>query len=442
MEKIIVRGGHQLNGTVKVEGAKNAVLPVLAASLIASEGKSVITEVPELADVYTINQVLSNMNAEVHFDNNTVTVDASKRLKTEAPFEYVRKMRASVLVLGPLLARYGHANVAMPGGCAIGSRPIDLHLKGFEAMGAEVHVGNGFVEAHVNGRLKGAKIYLDMPSVGATENIMMAAALADGKTILENCAKEPEIVDLANYLNKMGAKIVGAGTETIRIEGVEKLYGTEHAIIPDRVEAGTFMVAAAITGGNVLVENAESEHLRSVISKLQEMEVTVKEENGGLRVIGPKSLKATDIKTLPHPGFPTDMQSQMMSLMLCAEGTSVITETVFENRFMHVEEFRRMNAKMKIEGRSVFIEGPSDLQGAEVAATDLRAAAALILAGLRADGYTRVTELKHLDRGYVNFAGKLASLGADIDRVDENGNSVEAFVQEDFQEEGYVAKLS
>ncbi|NAO99626.1 UDP-N-acetylglucosamine 1-carboxyvinyltransferase [Halomonas sp. MG34] len=442
MEKINVRGGHQLNGTVKVEGAKNAVLPVLAASLIASEGKSVITEVPELADVYTINQVLSNMNAEVHFDNNTVTVDASKRLKTEAPFEYVRKMRASVLVLGPLLARYGHANVAMPGGCAIGSRPIDLHLKGFEAMGAEVHVGNGFVEAHVNGRLKGAKIYLDMPSVGATENIMMAAALADGKTILENCAKEPEIVDLANYLNKMGAKIVGAGTETIRIEGVEKLYGTEHAIIPDRVEAGTFMVAAAITGGNVLIENAESEHLRSVISKLQEMEVTVKEENGGLRVIGPKSLKATDIKTLPHPGFPTDMQSQMMSLMLCAEGTSVITETVFENRFMHVEEFRRMNAKMKIEGRSVFIEGPSDLQGAEVAATDLRAAAALILAGLRADGYTRITELKHLDRGYVNFAGKLASLGADIDRVDENGDSVEAFAQEDFQEDGYVAKLS
>ncbi|WP_042221433.1 UDP-N-acetylglucosamine 1-carboxyvinyltransferase [Oceanobacillus manasiensis] len=442
MEKIIVRGGHQLNGTVKVEGAKNAVLPVLAASLIASEGKSVITEVPELADVYTINQVLSNMNADVKFENNTVTVDASQKLKTEAPFEYVRKMRASVLVLGPLLARYGHANVAMPGGCAIGSRPIDLHLKGFEAMGAEVHVGNGFVEAHVNGRLKGAKIYLDMPSVGATENIMMAAALAEGKTILENCAKEPEIVDLANYLNKMGAKIIGAGTETIRIEGVEKLYGTEHAIIPDRVEAGSFMVAAAITGGNVLIENAESEHLRSVISKLEEMDVTVTEENGGVRVIGPKTLKATDIKTLPHPGFPTDMQSQMMSLMLCAEGTSVITETVFENRFMHVEEFRRMNAKMKIEGRSVFIEGPSDLQGAEVAATDLRAAAALILAGLRADGYTRVTELKHLDRGYVNFAGKLASLGADIDRVDENGNSIEPFVQVEVQENDYVAKLS
>jgi len=442
MEKIIVKGGQQLKGTVKVEGAKNAVLPVIAASLLASEGKSVITDVPELADVYTINQVLRNMNADVEFKNNTVYVDASAKLKTEAPFEYVRKMRASVLVLGPLLSRYGHANVAMPGGCAIGSRPIDLHLKGFEAMGAEVHVGNGFVEAHVNGRLQGAKIYLDMPSVGATENIMMAAALAEGRTIIENSAKEPEIVDLANYLNKMGAKSVGAGTETIRIDGVEKLTGTEHAIIPDRVEAGTFMVAAAITGGNILIENAESEHLRSVISKLEEMGVMVTEENNGLRVIGPKELKATDIKTLPHPGFPTDMQSQMMALMLTAHGTSVITETVFENRFMHVEEFRRMNAKLKIEGRSVIMEGPSDLQGAEVAATDLRAAAALILAGLQSDGITRVTELKHLDRGYVNITGKLASLGADIERVDENGNKVEPFVQVDYQPQKIAAKLS
>ncbi|MDY0409481.1 UDP-N-acetylglucosamine 1-carboxyvinyltransferase [Paracerasibacillus soli] len=420
MEKIIVRGGQQLHGTVKVEGAKNAVLPVLAASIIASEGTSVIRGVPVLADVYTINEVLRNMNVDVNFINNTVTIDASRQLTTEAPFEYVRKMRASVLVLGPLLARFGHAKVAMPGGCAIGTRPIDLHLKGFEAMGAEVHVGNGFVEASVKGRLKGAKVYLDMPSVGATENIMMAAALAEGRTIIENCAKEPEIVDLANYLNKMGAKIVGAGTETIKIDGVEKLYGVEYTVIPDRVEAGTFMVAAAISGGNVLIENAVSEHLRPVISKLEEMDVQITEEKDGLRVIGPKKLKATDIKTLPHPGFPTDMQSQMMALMLCAEGTSVITETVFENRFMHVEEFRRMNAKMKIEGRSVIIEGPSDLQGAEVAATDLRAAAALILAGLRAENYTRVTELKHLDRGYVNFAEKLASLGADIVRVDDS----------------------
>jgi len=442
MEKIIVKGGQQLKGTVKVEGAKNAVLPVIAASLLASEGKSVISDVPELADVYTINQVLRNMNAKVDFNNNMVTVDASRKIKTEAPFEYVRKMRASVLVLGPLLSRYGHAKVAMPGGCAIGSRPIDLHLKGFEAMGAKVHVGNGFVEAHVNGRLQGAKIYLDMPSVGATENIMMAAALAEGKTILENCAKEPEIVDLANYLNKMGAKVVGAGTETIRIEGVEKLTGTDHAIIPDRVEAGTFMVAAAITGGNILIENAETEHLRSVISKLEEMGVMITEEKNGVRVIGPKELKATDIKTLPHPGFPTDMQPQMMALMLSAYGTSVITETVFENRFMHVEEFRRMNAKLKIEGRSVIMEGPSNLQGAEVAATDLRAAAALILAGLRSDGITRVTELKHLDRGYVNITGKLASLGADIERVDQNGKKLEPFVQVDYQPQKFVAELS
>ncbi|GAA0436659.1 UDP-N-acetylglucosamine 1-carboxyvinyltransferase [Virgibacillus sp. AGTR] len=442
MEKIIVRGGHQLEGTVRVEGAKNAVLPVIAASLIASEGKSVITDVPELADVYTINQVLSNMNADVTFENNTVTVDASNKLTTEAPFEYVRKMRASVLVIGPLLARYGHAKVAMPGGCAIGSRPIDLHLKGFEAMGAETHVGNGFVELNVDGRLKGAKIYLDMPSVGATENIMMAAALAEGKTIIENCAKEPEIVDLANYLNKMGAKVVGAGTETIRIEGVDSLHGVEHTIIPDRVEAGTFMVAAAITNGNVLIENAEKEHLRSVISKLEEMNVSITEEDNGLRVIGPKKLKATDIKTLPHPGFPTDMQSQMMALMLAAQGTSVITETVFENRFMHVEEFRRMNAKMKIEGHSVIIEGPSNLQGAEVAATDLRAAAALILAGLCAEGVTRVTELKHLDRGYVDFSGKLASLGADIERVDENGHAIDSFVQVDATNNQIAAELS
>lgn len=433
MEKIIVRGGQKLKGTVQVAGAKNSVLPVIAASLIASEGKSVIKDVPVLADVYTINEVLRNLNADVTFENNTITVDATGNLLTKAPFEYVRKMRASVLVLGPLLARYGHAKVAMPGGCAIGSRPIDLHLKGFEAMGAKVHIGNGFVEVNVDGRLQGAKIYLDMPSVGATENIMMAAALAEGTTVLENCAKEPEIVDLANFLNKLGANIVGAGTETIRIEGVEKLCGTEHTIIPDRVEAGTFMVAAAITGGNVLIKNAIREHLRPVISKLEEMDVKVIDDKNGLRVIGPKRLKTTDIKTLPHPGFPTDMQSQMMALMLCAQGTSVITETVFENRFMHVEEFRRMNADIKIEGRSVIIKGPSNLQGAEVAATDLRAAAALILAGLRAEGETRVVELTHLDRGYVDFAGKLKALGANIKRVNRNGETVKPSIKLDYQ---------
>ena len=428
MDKIIVKGGRKLEGTVRVEGAKNAVLPIIAASILASEGKSEIKDVPVLADVFTINEVLKNLNADVVFDKNTIHVDASRELETEAPFEYVRKMRASVLVLGPLLARYGHANVAMPGGCAIGSRPIDLHLKGFEAMGASVEVGNGYVEVRSEGRLHGAKVYLDMPSVGATENIMMAAALANGETIIENSAKEPEIVNLADYLNSMGAHVEGAGTETIRIVGVETLHGAKHHVIPDRVEAGTFMVAAAITKGNVFIENAIPEHLTSVIAKLEEMGAhVIAGETKGIRVIGPETLKAVDIKTLPHPGFPTDMQSQMMTMMLCAEGTSVITETVFENRFMHVEEFRRMNAHMKIEGRSVIIEGNRQLQGAEVAATDLRAAAALILAGLVADGYTRVTELKHLDRGYVELSGKLGLLGADIERVNSEGNTIPPF---------------
>ena len=424
MEKIIVRGGNRLYGTVKVEGAKNAVLPVLAATLLASDGKSVIRDVPTLSDVYTINEVLRNLNAEVAFNNNTVVVDASRVLKDEAPFEYVRKMRASVLVMGSLLARNGRARVALPGGCAIGSRPIDQHLKGFEAMGAKVKVGNGFIDAEVDGRLKGAKIYLDFPSVGATENIMMAATLAQGTTIIENVAKEPEIVDLANFLNKMGGNVRGAGTGTLRIEGVDVLFGAEHHIIPDRIEAGTFMVAAALTRGNVLVKGAVPEHISSLIAKMEEMGVTIIEEEDGVRVIGPEKLKAVDIKTMPHPGFPTDMQSQMMALLLRAEGTSMITETVFENRFMHVEEFRRMNADIKIEGRSVILNGMSNLQGAEVSATDLRAAAALILTGLVSEGNTRVTELKHLDRGYVDFHGKLAALGADIERVNEEEEEV------------------
>ncbi|MCH5459970.1 UDP-N-acetylglucosamine 1-carboxyvinyltransferase [Bacillus cereus] len=424
MEKIIVRGGKRLNGTVRVEGAKNAVLPIIAAALLASDGKNVLSEVPVLSDVYTINEVLRHLNAEVVFENNQVTIDSSKELNIEAPFEYVRKMRASVQVMGPLLARNGRARIALPGGCAIGSRPIDQHLKGFEAMGAKVQVGNGFVEAYVEGELKGAKIYLDFPSVGATENIMSAATLAKGTTILENAAKEPEIVDLANFLNAMGAKVRGAGTGTIRIEGVDKLYGANHSIIPDRIEAGTFMVAAAITGGDILIENAVPEHLRSITAKMEEMGVKIIEENEGVRVIGPDKLKSVDIKTMPHPGFPTDMQSQMMALLLQADGTSMITETVFENRFMHVEEFRRMNADIKIEGRSVIMNGPNSLQGAEVAATDLRAAAALILAGLVSEGYTRVTELKHLDRGYVNFHKKLAALGATIERVNEKVEEV------------------
>lgn len=429
MDQIIVKGGQQLKGKVRVEGAKNAVLPVLAGSLLASNGKSVIKEVPNLADVYTIQEVLKSLNATVEYfpEKNEMVIDASNTLSSEAQFEYVRKMRASILVMGPLLARNGFARVALPGGCAIGSRPIELHLKGFEAMGAQITFGNGFVEATVNGRLRGAKIYLDFPSVGATENIMTAAALADGLTIIENAAKEPEIVDLANYINEMGGKVIGAGTDTLRIEGVEVLNGTEHYIIPDRVEAGTFMVAAAITEGDVIIENAVPEHMAALISKLEEMGVDVKEEEEGLRIRSNRPLRSIDIKTMPHPGFPTDMQSQMMSLMLTAQGSGILTETVFENRFMHVEEFRRMNASVKIEGRSVIMEGPSKLQGAEVTATDLRAAAALILAGLAAEGITRVNELYHLDRGYVNFHKKLAALGADIERV----TTVETEVKEE-----------
>lgn len=416
LEKMIVRGGKKLTGSVKVEGAKNAVLPVIAATLLASKGKSVLKNVPSLSDVYTINEVLKYLQADVSFEGDVVTVDATGEITSDAPFEYVRKMRASIVVMGPLLARTGSARVALPGGCAIGSRPVDLHLKGFEAMGATVKIENGYIEATAN-RLKGAKVYLDFPSVGATQNIMMAATLAEGTTVIENVAREPEIVDLANFLNQMGARVIGAGTEVIRIEGVEELTATEHSIIPDRIEAGTFMIAAAITQGDIFIEDAVPEHISSLIAKLEEMGVQIIEEESGVRVIGPEKLKAVDVKTMPHPGFPTDMQSQMMVIQMLSEGTSVMTETVFENRFMHVEEMRRMNAEMKIEGHSVIINGPAHLQGAEVAATDLRAAAALILAGLVAEGYTQVTELKYLDRGYNDFHGKLRSLGAEIERV-------------------------
>ncbi|EAZ83927.1 UDP-N-acetylglucosamine 1-carboxyvinyltransferase [Bacillus sp. B14905] len=422
-------GGQKLQGKVRVEGAKNAVLPILAAALLASKGENVIKEVPNLADVFTINEVLKSLNAAVTYipEDNAVYIDATKELSSEAQFEFVSKMRASILVMGSLLARNGYARVALPGGCAIGSRPIELHLKGFEAMGAKISFGHGYVEAKTEGRLKGANVYLDFPSVGATENIMTAASLAEGTTVIENAAKEPEIVDLANFINSMGGRVIGAGTNTIRIEGVDTLYGVEHHIIPDRIEAGTFMVAAAITKGDVVIENAVPEHMTALIAKMREMGVEIIELDEGIRVRVPQTLKAVDIKTMPHPGFPTDMQSQMMALMLTAEGTSIITETVFENRFMHVEEFRRMNAGAKIEGRSVFIEGPVQLQGAEVMATDLRAAAALILAGLVSEGITRVTKLHHLDRGYVDFHGKLASLGANIERItDEEVVTTEA----------------
>ncbi|HHI7881770.1 TPA: UDP-N-acetylglucosamine 1-carboxyvinyltransferase [Staphylococcus aureus] len=421
MDKIVIKGGNKLTGEVKVEGAKNAVLPILTASLLASDKPSKLVNVPALSDVETINNVLTTLNADVTYkkDENAVVVDATKTLNEEAPYEYVSKMRASILVMGPLLARLGHAIVALPGGCAIGSRPIEQHIKGFEALGAEIHLENGNIYANAKDGLKGTSIHLDFPSVGATQNIIMAASLAKGKTLIENAAKEPEIVDLENYINEMGGRITGAGTDTITINGVESLHGVEHAIIPDRIEAGTLLIAGAITRGDIFVRDAIKEHMASLVYKLEEMGVELDYQEDGIRVRAEGELQPVDIKTLPHPGFPTDMQSQMMALLLTANGHKVVTETVFENRFMHVAEFKRMNANINVEGRSAKLEGKSQLQGAQVKATDLRAAAALILAGLVADGKTSVTELTHLDRGYVDLHGKLKQLGADIERIND-----------------------
>lgn len=421
MDKIVIKGGNKLTGEVKVEGAKNAVLPILTASLLASDKPSKLVNVPALSDVETINNVLTTLNADVTYkkDENAVVVDATKTLNEEAPYEYVSKMRASILVMGPLLARLGHAIVALPGGCAIGSRPIEQHIKGFEALGAEIHLENGNIYANAKDGLKGTSIHLDFPSVGATQNIIMAASLAKGKTLIENAAKEPEIVDLANYINEMGGRITGTGTDTITINGVESLHGVEHAIIPDRIEAGTLLIAGAITRGDIFVRGAIKEHMASLVYKLEEMGVELDYQEDGIRVRAEGDLQPVDIKTLPHPGFPTDMQSQMMALLLTANGHKVVTETVFENRFMHVAEFKRMNANINVEGRSAKLEGKSQLQGAQVKATDLRAAAALILAGLVADGKTSVTELNHLDRGYVDLHGKLKQLGADIERIND-----------------------
>ncbi|UUZ91248.1 UDP-N-acetylglucosamine 1-carboxyvinyltransferase [Paenibacillus sp. P25] len=416
MSKIIVRGGKKLTGRVRIHGAKNAVLPIIAASILGTEGVSVIHDAPPLDDVLVINKVLESLGLEVEYKNETIRVNAQKVRTCEASYELVRKMRASFLVMGPLLTRMGQARISLPGGCAIGTRPIDQHLKGFEAMGAEIELGQGYIEARVKGKLKGAKIYLDVASVGATENIMMAASLAEGTTLIENAAKEPEIVDLANYLNAMGAKIRGAGTGLIRIDGVERLQGAVHTVIPDRIEAGTYMIAAAITNGDLYIEGAIADHLRPVISKMQEMGVQIVEDENGLRVYTDRPLRAVDVKTLPYPGFPTDMQSQMMALLLTAEGTSLVTETVFENRFMHVEQFLNMNAQIKVEGRTAVISGGNRLQGAKVCATDLRAGAALILAALAAEGETEITGLHHIDRGYVEIAEKLYRLGADIER--------------------------
>lgn len=416
MSEIIVRGGKRLTGTVKVGGAKNAVLPIIAATLLGLEGESVIHDVPPLDDVLTMHQVLSTLGVDIRYHNETLRVQAGTVTSTEAPYELVRRMRASFLVMGPLLARLGQARISLPGGCAIGTRPIDQHLKGFEAMGARIDLGQGYIEASIQGKLQGAKIYLDVASVGATENIMMAAVLAEGTTFIENAAKEPEIVDLANYLNAMGAKVRGAGTGVIRIDGTDRLTGAVHTVIPDRIEAGTYMVAAAITQGAVTIEGAIYEHLMPVAAKLQEMGAEVRELDNGLYVAADRRLRAVDMKTLPYPGFPTDMQSQMMALLAISEGTGIVTETVFENRFMHVEELHRMDAHITVEGRSAMVTGVPKLKGAQVCATDLRCAAALILAGLAAEGETVVTGLHHLDRGYVDIVAPLRQLGADIIR--------------------------
>lgn len=421
MDKIIVKGGNtRLKGTVEIEGAKNAVLPLLAATLLPSEGEIILRNVPILSDVYMMNNLVDHLGVDLEFseESKTVHAQAAAKVKTKAPYEFVSKMRASIVVMGPILARNGHARVSMPGGCSIGSRPIDLHLRGFELMGAEITQEAGYIEAKAE-KLRGAHIYLDFPSVGATQNLMMAATLAEGTTTLENAAREPEIVDLANWLNKMGANVKGAGTDTIIIKGVEKMHGANHAVVQDRIEAGTFMVAAAMTQGDVLIKDAVREHNRPLISKLIEMGVEFVQEEEGLRVLGPETLKATNVKTLPHPGFPTDMQSQMTAAQAIAKGESTMIETVFENRFQHLEEMRRMGLTIDITPNTAIIQGTRKLQGAQVKSTDLRASAALILLGMVAQGQTTVRKLSHLDRGYYRFHEKLKSLGADIERVPE-----------------------
>jgi UDP-N-acetylglucosamine 1-carboxyvinyltransferase len=410
---IVVKGGGSLQGSIHIEGSKNAVLPILAATLLGNSA-STIGNVPHLEDVRTILQLLDDLGATVTWlDRSTVRIDPRGVSAHQPSQDLVGRMRASLLVLGPLLARLGLARSHLPGGCAIGTRPIDLHLKGFEALGASVAISGGTMEVSCP-RLKGAHIYLDYPSVTATENILMAASTAQGITLLENAAEEPEVVDLARFLNAMGASVTGTGTGTITIEGVQELAGVSHTVIPDRIECGTYMVATAISRGSVRLEGAMAQHLQSVLAKLQEAGVSVVEGPGWLQVTSFRRPRAVDIKTLPYPGFPTDMQAPFMSLLTLAQGVSVISETVFENRFLHVDELKRMGAKIKIESRAAVIQGVRSLSGAPVKATDLRAGAALVLAGLAAEGVTVVSSAEHIQRGYVDMPGKLRALGADV----------------------------
>jgi UDP-N-acetylglucosamine 1-carboxyvinyltransferase len=415
MDRIVITGGNKLNGRVEVSGAKNAALPILASSLLGG-GECVVTNVPDVVDVITMNRLLGMLGASVKAEGSRVAISAGALLSTEAPYDLVKTMRASVLVLGPLVARWGEATVSLPGGCAIGTRPVNLHLAGLAKLGAEVTIEHGYIRAKAE-RLRGARICLDLPTVTGTENLMMAACLADGTTVIENAAQEPEIVDLASFLIKRGAKIAGAGTDLITVEGVKELRGGDHEVIPDRVEAGTFLTAAAITGGDLWVERCAPRHLEAVVVKLREAGVEVTEGKESIRLKASGRPKGVDVKTFAFPGFPTDMQAQVMALACVARGTSVITETVFESRFIHVPELQRMGADIKVEGHHAVVNGVERLTGAPVMASDLRASAGLILAGLAADGVTDISRVYHLDRGYERIEEKLGGVGAVISRV-------------------------
>ncbi len=418
MDKIIVRGGARLQGKVDVDGAKNAALPVLLAALLTPE-ECIFRNIPDVVDVRTTLRLLRGLGAHAEAEGDgVVRVRAERLSRLEAPYDLVKTMRASFLVLGPLLARYGRAAVSTPGGCAIGGRPVNLHLDGIERMGARVELVQGYVRAEAE-ELRGAEIYLDFPSVGATEHLMMAAALAKGRTVIEHAAREPEVVDVAEALISMGARIRGAGEDIIIIDGVERLHGTDYSVIPDRIEAGTFLIAAAMTRGDVEVRGARRDHLEPVIVKLREAGAEVTPTDDGVRVVCNRRLQAVDIKTMPYPGFPTDLQAQMMAALCVAEGRSIISETIFENRFMHVYELSRMGADINVEGHRAFVSGVERLGGAPVMATDLRASVSLILAGLAAEGATELSRVYHLDRGYARIEKKLSALGADVVRVRE-----------------------
>ncbi len=419
MDKLIIKGGNRLKGTVTISGSKNASLPICIAAVLAP-GASTISNVPQLRDITTTVKLLESLGAVIERNGSTLQIDAGPINTVEATYDLVKTMRASVLVLGPLLARFGRARVSLPGGCAIGARPIDQHLKGLKALGAEIRLEHGYVEAISKKPLKGARINFDISTVGGTEHLMMAAALAKGESVLENAAREPEIVDLADYLNRMGAKIEGAGTDTIRVLGVNELSPAAYEVMPDRIEAGTFMIAAAITGGDVRIQGMKLEHLDALCFKLQDAGVEITNKDGVVRVKGPKRPQAVNIRTRPYPGFPTDMQAQFMTLMCVADGASVISENIFENRFMHVSELQRFGADITIEGNSATVKGVRKLSGAPVMATDLRASASLVLAGLVADNTTEISRIYHLDRGYEHLEAKLTGLGASIERVQES----------------------